>query len=137
MVADTCTFCWDVLTKPTDRNLVEGKGNWSVELNDFPFVVLSISPYICKQCLTLVKKRKALKENLCQLNEQLTTLYQQKCAQRGLTFKRRHPQRLTFSATSYDDNNETLGHDDIFPVAPGTLLIDCVKEDDDSCQLKK
>ena len=32
MVADTCTFCWEVLTKPTDRNLVEGKGNWSVEL---------------------------------------------------------------------------------------------------------
>ena len=30
-----------------------------------------------------------------------------------------------------------LGHDDIFPVAPGTLLIDYVKEDDDSCQLKK
>ena len=59
MVADTCTFCWEVLTKPTDRNLVEGKGNWSVELNDFPFVVLSISPYICKQCLTLVKKKKS------------------------------------------------------------------------------
>ena len=123
MVADASTFCWEVLTKPTDRNLVKGKGNWSAELNVFPFVVLSISPYICKQNLTLVKKRKALKENLCQLNEQLATLYQQKCAQRGLTFKRRHRKRLTFSATSYDDNNEILGHDYIFPVAPGTLIV--------------
>ena len=100
MVADTGTFCWEVLTKPTDRNLVEGKGNWIAKLNDFPFVVLSISPYICKQCLILVQKREALKENLCQLNEQLTTLYQQKCAQWGLTFKRRHLKRLTLSATS-------------------------------------
>ena len=71
MVADTCTFCWEVLKKPTDRiNLVEGKGNWSVELNDFPSLFCPYLPTFANE----------------QLNEQLTTLYQQKCAQRGLTF---------------------------------------------------
>ena len=44
MVDDTCVFYREILTKPTDRNLVEGKGNWSAKLNDLSFVILSTSP---------------------------------------------------------------------------------------------
>ena len=136
MVDDTCVFCWEILTKPTDRNLVEGKGNWSAELNDLSFVILSTSSYICKQCLTLVK-RKTLKENLRQLNEELTTLYQQKCSQRSLTFKRRHPKRLTFQSAANNDNNETIVSDDTCPNTPATILVENAEGKVDSCQFNQ
>jgi hypothetical protein len=48
MSADSCIFCLELLSKATDRNLVDGKGKWGLELVDFPFVVQSVSPYICK-----------------------------------------------------------------------------------------
>jgi hypothetical protein len=42
MSADSCIFCLELLSKATDRNLVDGKGKWGLELVDFPFVVQSL-----------------------------------------------------------------------------------------------
>ena len=79
MSGNSCIFCLESLSKATDYNLVDGKGKWSTELRDFQFIVSAVSPYITKQCLALVKKRKNLKDNLRQLDEKLTSLYKQKC----------------------------------------------------------
>ena len=139
MSADSCIFCLELLSKATDRNLVDGKGKWGLELVDFPFVVQSVSPYICKQCLTLVKKRKSLKENLGKLDEQLTSLYQQNCAHGGITFKRKHPKRLTFSSSSDKDNYEIINANPAFPfpVHPGAIVIDNVQENPEKHQVSK
>ena len=138
MSTDSCTFCFELLSKATDRNLVESKGKWGVKLVDFPFAVQAVSPYICKQCLAPVKRRKTLKENLSKLDEQLTSLYQQKCAQRGITFKRKHPKRLTFS-NSNDDNDKNINVKEVFPlpVNPGTIVIDNVQEEPERRQISK
>ncbi len=137
MSADSCIFCLELLSKATDRNLVDGKGKWGIELADFPFVVQAVSPYICKHCLALVKKRKTLKENLSKLDEQLTSLYQQKCVQRGITFKRKHPKRLTFSSSSNNDDDENVNEVFPFPIRPGTIVIDNVQEEPERRQISK
>lgn len=73
-----CIFCYKSLEKPNERNLVEGRGIFKAvtEINDLPFViVLSSSPYICKHCLNLLKKRNALRSKLRELDSDLEKQY--------------------------------------------------------------
>lgn len=129
MTEDSCTFCFKLLCSPTDRNFVDGKAKYGVELADQPFVIHTITPYICKQCITLLKKKKSLKDNLRKLDEQLTSLYQQRCAQRGITFKRKNPKRLSFSSSGKQSQSANANEVFPFPVRPGTIIIDHVHEE--------
>ncbi len=72
---DRCILCREKLAKPTDRNFVDGKSKVREELYDLPFFVERTSLYICKRCLTAVKKRKALKEKLKELDVSLASLH--------------------------------------------------------------
>ncbi len=83
MPTNVCVLCFEPLLKATDLNLVDGKTKVKADLEDLPFVVHPSSPYICKGCLRVVKKRKGFKENLRKTDEQLTLLYRQKCGERG------------------------------------------------------
>ena len=59
-------LCFERLTRPCDRNFVDGRGVLRAldELSDLPFVVRSDYRYICKHCLGVLKKRNGLKTNL-------------------------------------------------------------------------
>ena len=80
---ECCILCFN-------RNLVNGKNKIKDDLNDLPFIVSNLSEYICKKCLTLVKKRMGLKEKLKDIDCYLTALYQEKCRQINLSMKRKH-----------------------------------------------
>ena len=87
MNGDVCVLCFEFLSKPTDRNFINGKSQVFKELNDLPFVVNRASPYICKRCLTVVKKRRGLINKVKEINESLKALYHTKCSDTGLTVK--------------------------------------------------
>lgn len=108
MCTDICVLCFEALSKTTDRNLIDGKSKVNVELDDLPFVVHRSSPYICKQCLTVVKKRKSLKEKLLETDERLTSLYRQKCGEHSFTVKRKQPPSAATRKLNFlgNDNNE-------------------------------
>ena len=110
MSSDTCILCFETLSKPTDRNLVEGKGNVKAELNNLPFVVLASSSYICKSCLGLIKKRRGLKKKLSQLDGNLIILYKAKVQDFGSLLKRKQisPKKLKFDAVA--DQNGGLSY---------------------------
>ena len=84
-----CIFCFDTLVKQNDRNLIEGRAEFSavLELSDLPFVVRQESKYICKRCLGLLKKRKALRAKYEAYDDGLLADYKRFCAKRGLTVK--------------------------------------------------
>ncbi len=115
MPTNVCVLCFEPLLKATDLNLVDGKTKVKADLEDLPFVVHPSSPYICKGCLRVVKKRKGFKENLRKTDEQLTLLYRQKCGESGFSLKRREtgsvtPRKLRFP---YNPNhNDAVKHCD-------------------------
>ena len=88
MSTKTCILCFGPVLKGTDCNLVNGKSKIIVELQDLPFVGHDCSPYICKKCLGVIKKRSNLKKNLKIVEDELTLLYRQKCGEHGFTIKR-------------------------------------------------
>ena len=59
-----CILCFERLTRPCDRNFVDGRGVFRAldELSDLPFVVRNDYRYICKHCLGVLKKRNGLKD---------------------------------------------------------------------------
>ena len=99
---DCCILCFNVLVKGTDRNLVNGKNKVVDDLNDLPFVVHNLTEYICKQCLTLVKKRASLKEKLKDIDCRLTSLYREKCGQNNLTIKRKYSDNVEVQPSEDD-----------------------------------
>ena len=97
MSTKSCILCFGPLLKGTDLNLVNGKSKIIVELEDLPFVVHDCSPYICKKCVGTIKKRSNLKKNLKTVEDELTSLYRQKCGEHGFTVKRRGTESLNSS----------------------------------------
>ena len=87
---ECCILCFNSLGKDTDRNLVNGKNKVVEDLKDLPFVVHNLSEYICKRCITLVKKRTGLKEKLKGVDCCLTALYVEKCGRSNLTIKQKY-----------------------------------------------
>ena len=109
MSTKTCILCFGLLLKGTDYNLVNGKSKIIVELEylpTLPLVVHDCSPYICKKCLGAIKKRSNLKKNLKIEEDELTSLYRQKCVEHGFTMKRRAqgPPSGTESLNSIEGN---------------------------------
>ena len=60
MAALACVLCFCELTKASDRNLVENKGEFSVkrELEDLHFVVHPTSQHICRACFRSLQQRR-------------------------------------------------------------------------------
>ena len=73
-----CILCFSSLEKPSDKNRVDGRGEFKVlnELLDLPTVIIRCSDHICKKCLTVLKRRKGLKENLKQLDKDIKENYE-------------------------------------------------------------
>ena len=86
MSTKTCILCFGPLLKGTDSNLVNGKSKIIVEVEDLPFVVHDCSPYICKKCLGARKKCSNLKKNLKIVEDELMSLYHQKCGEHHSNF---------------------------------------------------
>ena len=108
MSVKSCILCFGPLLKGTDLNLVNGKSKIIAELDDLPFVVHDSSPCICKKYLAAMKKRSNLKRNLNTIEDELTSLYHQKCGEHGLTMKRRGTESMVSKKVQYQHNpNET------------------------------
>ena len=115
-----CVFCFQLLEKLNERNLIDGKAEFKVisEFDDLNFVVYKdASKYICKKCLNLFKKRFTLKKNLWELDNNLLEQYRKKCNQRGLTVKTRNPTKRSLLFTDVESHGyDSLPHFSI-PVA--------------------
>ena len=61
-----CVTCIATLTKGNDRNLVQSRGEFSVqsEINDLDFVMHPMPSYICRVCLRVLQQRQALRKKL-------------------------------------------------------------------------
>ena len=64
MSIKSCILCFDPLLNGTDLNLVNGKSKIIAELEDLPFVVHDLLPYICKKCLAAIKKHVNVKREI-------------------------------------------------------------------------
>ena len=73
-----CILCFSSLEKPSDKNRIDGRGEFKVlnELLDLPTVIVRCSEHICKKCLTVLKRRRGLKENLKQLDKDIKENYE-------------------------------------------------------------
>ena len=71
-----CILCFKLIcSNSDDRNYVRGKSNIQVEIEDLTFVVTESSDYICQKCVSLVKKRRTLKNKLAEIDESLLLQY--------------------------------------------------------------
>ena len=109
MSIKSCIPCFGPLLKGTDLNLVNGKSKIIAELEDLPFVVHDSFRYICKKCLAAMKKRSNLRKNLNTIEDELTSLYRQKCGEHDLTMKQRGgTESMASKKVQYQHNpNET------------------------------
>lgn len=71
----SCVLCSNSIVQNCDKNLVDGrKGNtFNVrsEILTLDYEVLINSPYICRSCLALLKRRRALLTSLGEVNSKL------------------------------------------------------------------
>ena len=72
-----CVLCFRNVVKPQERYLIEGKGKFNVteELNSLPFDVKISTKFICKRCLSTLKKRRGLVENLRDIDNEFERIY--------------------------------------------------------------
>ncbi len=120
-----CVFCFGLLEKLTDRNFVESRGEFKVnlEFDSLPFVVRKeFSRHICKQCLGQFKKRYSLKNKLREIEENLQSLYRKNCT--GIPVKTRHSTKR-FSEQQQD--NTTLPYHNIS--SPSASEVECQTTD--------
>ena len=73
----SCVLCSTVIVKNSDKNLVLGRAEFKVsdELLSLDFPVILNSPYICRNCIGRLKKRRALITNLREANATLLKIY--------------------------------------------------------------
>ena len=101
-----CILCLENLEKPNDRNYVDGKTNVRNELDDLPFVVFNASKYVCKKCLSLLRKRRSWKDKILEMDDDLSVSYRTKAASFGISFKLKHPsKRLQFRIENESDSS--------------------------------
>ena len=101
-----CILCLENLEKPNDRNYVDGKTNVRNEPDDLPFVVSNASKYICKKCLSLLRKRRNWKDKILEMDYDLSVTYRRKAASFGISFKLKHPsKRLQFRTENESDRS--------------------------------
>lgn len=82
-----CILCYKLPSKKNDINILDGKETIQTELDDLPFVVLSSAKCICKTCLSLINKRRGLKERLADIDKDLTMAYRTALSANGIPVK--------------------------------------------------
>lgn len=86
-----CILCFKIVCDNFDRNYVRGKSNIHVELEDLTFVVAESSDYICQNCVRVVRKRRALKDKLAEIDESLILQYRKGAGENGISCKLKNP----------------------------------------------
>ena len=86
-----CVLCFSPIIKNNDKNLVQSRGQFKVdeEIRSLQFVVQPTSQYICKSCVGKLRKRRALYNNLKQVEEELFEEYSSKALKAGFSVKRK------------------------------------------------
>ena len=86
-LACNCVLCFS----PIINHLVQSHGQFKVyeEILSLQFVVHVCLPYICKQCVGKLRKRRAHQNNLRQIEEELFDGYSSKAFKVGLSVKKR------------------------------------------------
>ncbi len=108
MNGDVCVLCFELLSKPTDRNFIDGNNKVYEELDDLPFVVKHTSLYIRKRCLTVIKKQRWLKNKVTEINKSLEALYRTKCSDAGLAIKiKQVPVHASAKKSKFSQNDST------------------------------
>ena len=76
-IAAVCALCRGDILKKGDKNLVEGRTKFSPrsEIVSLDFSVEFNSSYICRSCLVMLKKRRALISHLREVNDSLRQIY--------------------------------------------------------------
>ena len=109
----SCILCFLVLTKASDRNLVENiKGEFTVskEIEDLHFVVHSTSQHICRACLRTLQQRRNCKKKLDDLNNNLLRQYREKAGQKGLAVKTKATAKRSLSFDKDEDPLPSFSH---------------------------
>ena len=86
-----CVLCFSSIEKQSDRNLVRGRGKFNVyeEIISLQFTVHETSRHICKQCLRKLQKRRGLRTNLRELDDEIFKNYSSKAYKAGLPIKKK------------------------------------------------
>ena len=84
-----CVLCFSPIVNH-NKNIVQGRGHFKVfeEISSLQFVVHCPSRYICKSCVTKLRKRRGLHDNLKKIDEDLFNDYSSKAFKAGLTVKK-------------------------------------------------
>ena len=84
-------LCFSPIVNHNDKNLVQGRGQFKVfeEISSLQFVVHCTSPYICKLCVSKLRKQRGLHDNLKKIDEDLFNDYSSKAFKAGLTVKKK------------------------------------------------
>ena len=107
MAALACVLCFCELTKASDRNLVENKGEFSVkrELEDLHFVVHPTSQHICRACFRSLQQRRNHQNKVDDLNNKLLRQYREKAGQKGLAIKTKLTAKRSLSFNQSNDSS--------------------------------
>ena len=86
-----CVLCFSSIEKQSDRNLVRGRGKFNVyeEIISLQFNAHGTSHNICKRCLRKLQKRRRLRTNLRELDEEIFQSYSSKAYKAGLPIKKK------------------------------------------------
>ena len=87
-----CVLCFRNVVKPQERYLIKGKENFKVteELKSLPFDVTISTKFICKRCLSTLKKRRGLVENLKDINNEFERIYKSNNIEDTPSAQKRH-----------------------------------------------
>ena len=96
-----CVLCFSPIMNHNDTNLVQGRGQFKVfeEISFLQFVVHCTSPYICKSCVSKLRKRRELHDNLKKIDEDLFNDYSSKAFKAGHTVKKKFQESVDSSAS--------------------------------------
>ena len=96
-----CVLCFLPIVNHNDKNIVQGRGQFKVleEISSLQFVVHCTSTYICKSCVSKLRKRRGLHDNLKKIDEDLFNDYSSKAFKAGLTVKKKFQESVDSSAS--------------------------------------
>lgn len=103
-----CILCYKIPSNKNDINFLDGKNNIRAEIDDLPFVgfVLlsseSANSSICKICLSLLYKRRGLKQRLADISNTIATTFQtaSSAIDIGISSKANAAKKLTYEEPS-------------------------------------
>lgn len=86
-----CILCFKDIIKDYERFLVKSRKKTTFDVNfalaNLDFLVYTVSEYICRQCLGILRKRQNLKQNLEDLEKSMRNDYAASLEKAGLVFQ--------------------------------------------------